>query len=436
MVFKSFLFRIVLITVLPVPVFAHSNSRTLLSDNQETIFKSGMVKSFDTSAPTYPTISKDFNVLQKNKARYKARDPELLKAVSSFVREADKALKVKVGSVVEKGTIMGIKDAHDFLSMGPYWWPDPNKKDGLPYIRKDGKTNPEVQKIKDKSYLNNLSNAVETLGLAYFFTEDEKYARDAIAKIRHWFLDEKTRMNPNLNHGQFIPGRSNGRAEGIIDTRVLIPILDGIQLVRTSPAWTAQDDQGITEWFTEFLNWLQKSTIGKRGATLENNIGTAYQLQVIGISVFLNKPEVARQAYTTALPKLLEKQFDANGVQVFEVERTNSWNYSMMNLSYWFQIAQILENIGIDLWNYRNSKGKPLQNGFEWMMNIALGGESWEHVQYRDVDFNSSFNNVFRMANGKFKNDYILFRTKRRFDAYEINRKISKKPLDIIVYGQ
>lgn len=34
-------------------------------------------------------------------------------------------------------------------SVGPYWWPDPSKPDGLPYIRKDGHKNPERGKIGD-----------------------------------------------------------------------------------------------------------------------------------------------------------------------------------------------------------------------------------------------------------------------------------------------
>ena len=34
-------------------------------------------------------------------------------------------------------------------SVGPYWWPDPSKPDGLPYIRKDGHKNPDRGKIGD-----------------------------------------------------------------------------------------------------------------------------------------------------------------------------------------------------------------------------------------------------------------------------------------------
>ena len=32
---------------------------------------------------------------------------------------------------------------HDFYSNGDYWWPDPDKADGLPYVRRDGQSNPD-----------------------------------------------------------------------------------------------------------------------------------------------------------------------------------------------------------------------------------------------------------------------------------------------------
>lgn len=66
-------------------------------------------------------------------------------------------------------------DKHDYMSMGPYWWPDPSKPDGLPYIRKDGQRNPELDKL-DRNKLGDMSKAVTTLGLAYYFSGDEKYA--------------------------------------------------------------------------------------------------------------------------------------------------------------------------------------------------------------------------------------------------------------------
>lgn len=36
-------------------------------------------------------------------------------------------------------------DPRDFTSCGPYWWPDPARPDGLPYIRRDGQFNPDFR---------------------------------------------------------------------------------------------------------------------------------------------------------------------------------------------------------------------------------------------------------------------------------------------------
>ncbi|MEI9974387.1 MAG: alginate lyase family protein [Ignavibacteriota bacterium] len=38
-------------------------------------------------------------------------------------------------SVVQKSRVPPSGDKHDYLSQAPYWWPDPAKPDGLPYIR-------------------------------------------------------------------------------------------------------------------------------------------------------------------------------------------------------------------------------------------------------------------------------------------------------------
>ena len=56
---------------------------------------------------------------------------------------------MKPPSVMDKGVTPPSGDKHDYMSQAPYWWPDPTKPDGSPYIRKDGERNPEIDKITD-----------------------------------------------------------------------------------------------------------------------------------------------------------------------------------------------------------------------------------------------------------------------------------------------
>src|SRR5438445_12698265 len=56
-------------------------------------------------------------------------------------RDADKVLSIEIQPVTAKPMTPPSGDKHDYMSLGPYFWPDPKKKDGLPYIKRDGERN-------------------------------------------------------------------------------------------------------------------------------------------------------------------------------------------------------------------------------------------------------------------------------------------------------
>ena len=152
-------------------------------------------------------------------------------AYRALMLQADRELHRKTYSVTQKEGTAPSGDKHDYVSLSRYWWPNPDTPDGLPYMNKDGQSNPELDRY-DRNTLGRMCAAVNTLSLAFFYSGAEKYAQKAAEILRTWFLDEDTRMNPNLEYAQFIPGRddSKGRPEGLIDSYSFVAMLSSIQL--------------------------------------------------------------------------------------------------------------------------------------------------------------------------------------------------------------
>jgi len=135
--------------------------------------------------------------LHENKRKIERNNPDKLPAYTQLIKDAKKSLQFGPVSVMEKKHLPPSGDRHDYMSLAPYHWPDPSKPDGLPYIRKDGQTNPEVREYKDKEYQPALCEHVYTLALAYYFTEDNVYAEHATRLLKVWFLDTARRSPPS-----------------------------------------------------------------------------------------------------------------------------------------------------------------------------------------------------------------------------------------------
>ncbi|HQW85446.1 MAG TPA: alginate lyase family protein, partial [Ferruginibacter sp.] len=233
-------------------------------------------------------IALNLKALERNKAAINNKDAAVMPAYKQLLKDADKALKFEPVSVMEKTNIPPSGDKHDYMSLAPYFWYDSTKPNGLPYMRKDGQTNPEVKAYKDKEYQPKLCEYVQTLALAYYFSENEMYAKHAANLLRVWFLDTATRMNPNLNFAQSIKGKNDGRGAGLIDTRHYVKLVDGINLLKGSKSWKQEDEEGMKKWFAEFLNWMQTSKNGKDEMNAKNNHGAWYDAQRLALALFID----------------------------------------------------------------------------------------------------------------------------------------------------
>jgi hypothetical protein len=126
--------------------------------------------------------------LLRNKKLISEKDTAKISALKKLLKNAHKIVKEsKLYSVMNKKKMPPSGDKHDYMSQAPYWWADSTKKNGLPYIRRDGERNPEYYLISDSYEMDKLEDDTEVLGLAYYFTNDEKYASFCSKLIKRGF---------------------------------------------------------------------------------------------------------------------------------------------------------------------------------------------------------------------------------------------------------
>lgn len=340
---------------------------------------------------TKPVVfAMNMDVLKENRGRIAAKDEAMMPAYKQLLKDADAALKFGPVSVMEKTNIPPSGDKHDYMSLAPYHWPDPNKPDGLPYIRKDGQTNPEVKEYKDKEYLPRLCADVYTLGLAYYFSGEKMYAEHAAKLIRVWFLDAGTRMNPNLNFGQAIKGVTTGRGAGMIDTRHFVKLIDAIGLISDSKAWTNDDQQKMKQWVADFLNWMQTSKIGIDEMNADNNHGAWYDAQRLSLALYIDSIDLAKRIVQNAATRL-DKQLNAEGLFPKELERTISLHYSTFVMNAFFNIATMAKHTGIDLWNHTTPSGKSLKKAFAALQPYIANEKEWTGTQIKPFAFEDGY---------------------------------------------
>ncbi len=320
-----------------------------------------------------------WNIVNINKAVQTPTEASKL-----IVKEADKLLTKTIASVVDKKTVPPSGDKHDYLSQGRYWWPNPKTADGLPYIRKDGVVNPEIEDF-DRGALSVMVRSITTLSLAYTLTTDNKYAEKAVQNLRIWFINKKTKMNPNMNFGQTIPGRyeGKGRGEGVLDTYSFVELLDGVELLTKSDEYTKKDRAAMKIWFTEYLNWLQTSEVAKEEFEAKNNHGTAFDIQVVRYSLFVGNEVLAKEYLNAFAQRRLFTQIQPDGSQPLELARTTALGYSTFNLKHFIDMCWLAKSLGIDLFNSTSTDGRSITKAIEFL--IPYIGKTVEDFPYKQI---------------------------------------------------
>ena len=291
---------------------------------------------------------------------------------------AARAMKRRVRPVTEKRFLPKSGDPHDYFSTGPYWWPNPNTTNGLPYVRRDGQTNRERNDDSDRERTHQLADDVAALAAAALRLGDREAGREAARRLRVFFLDPATRVNPHLEYAQAIPGITDGRDAGIIDTlNLAYTTVDAILILHGSGDLPDADLEGLRRWFGDYLDWLRNSRNGRNERAAKNNHGSNMDFQCAVYALFTGRKDLAREILRSVPKRRIDVQIEPDGRQPLELRRTRSHSYSSLNLDLLLHLALLGETLGVDIWGYESADGRSIRKAAAFMMAHWTGERKW-----------------------------------------------------------
>lgn len=354
--------------------------------------------------------------------------PMYSRAYSALIEEADSLLGVEPLSVMMKKKPSPAGDNHYYTSLARYFHPNPETRDGLPYVNRDGITNPEIA-LWDRNTLGETARRIGTLGLAWYFSGDERYAVKATELVRVWFLNKDTRMYPNFEYAQMVPGVNGGkgRSFGVLDGYSFVEMLDGVALLEGLKAWTVKDDKGLKKWMSSLLDWMLTSEQGVEEASQSNNHSTAYDAQAIALAMFTGRNDIARKIIAEIPEKRVFRQIDPDGQQPHEMWRTLSYGYSQYNLTHLIDIFLMADKLGMKIDNAADREGRSFYKALdllasylgkpvdEWPGQQISGWKEKQHDVARDLWRVAGFVDTSREDYRKAYLTHRIFRPEERF---------------------
>lgn len=318
------------------------------------------------------------------KKRLQANDDKLRPAYDALIQRADKALTVAPYSVTDKTRPGPSGDVQDYVSLSRYYWPNPKTADGLPYIRKDGQSNPEINSFDfDRRRSQKMTDAVRDLSLAAYFSGDNRYADKAVRLAYTWFVDEDRRMNPNLKFAQGVPGQTPGREFGILDTRIYWDVMDSLWLLESADMVDAKVVDAVRVWFGNYAAWLITSDFGKKAKSKKNNHGTFYDAQLSHSLVFAGRCDLAKKVLKSGHNRT-KAQIKKEGLMPGEIKRTKSLFYHAFNAEAFLRMSHLAQKLDVDFYDKRKSGAGSVENTVHFIASYAGRTEAWPYEEISD----------------------------------------------------
>jgi hypothetical protein len=379
------------------------------------------------AAPCFAQFLWNENHLLQVKKSLRLKNSPYAESFKSLQTKAASLLQEDNVSVMDKKHVPASGDKHDYTSLSRYYWPDSSKPDGLPYVFRDGISNPELKEY-DRESLEMMSRRVQTLTLAWFLSGQRKFAIAALKQVRIWFINKATKMNPHMNYAQMIPGLNDGKGNsfGVLDGYSLVQMMDALRLLESYPGFKAKDKAALKKWFTEYVQWLTTSHQGIEESKAPNNHGTTYDTQLLAYSLYIGDRITAQNLIDHFAERHILKQIEIDGSQPKELKRTQAFHYSWYNLSHMLEFYTIAKNNGFDIRTATEIQERSYFKALDFLTNY-IGKSSddwpykqlsgWEHAQHELIrDLYRTY--LLDSSKGNYRDIYLANKDKVGYDMF------------------
>ena len=271
-------------------------------------------------------------------------------AYDKMMSQANGSLRTPIQSVTFGGKIPSSGDMHDYFTEGPYL--------------SDGVYNPKADRTDYTSAIK-MRDSVRSLGMAYAFTGDSKYADKAVQLIRAWAIDPDTKLNPKFTNMQ----------SHIEIAITMSGMFYGIDLIWNYPGFGSGDKEAIKSWAKNFSN------SGKTFSSNEN-----FDLWRL---VFISSASVIAED-TDSLNYVFDRwkydindQMDTEGKIIREINRPTGLGYSISGVNGFIITAELARHYGVDLYNYKTSDDKGLELTLNFHAPYVINPSTWPRKQIR-----------------------------------------------------
>lgn len=293
-----------------------------------------------------------------------------------ILRLAGQALALKPPAITDEVATNSPGGPHDYFSQADYAWSNSTNLNGLPYVLRDGESNPNTFAYH-RMAMRQMKDSVAALAAAYALTGDQQYVVKATEFLRIFFLDAATRMNPNLQYAQAILGVSNGTQYGIIDTLHLAEVAMAIRFLEKSPSFPPSVDAGLKRWFADYTKWIMTSENGRKEMNSVNNHGIACFVQLASFAKLTGDEKVLDFTRQQFKEVLLPNQMTNNGSFPRELARTKPYGYSIFQADNVATLCVLLSTTNGNFWQIKLFDGRTPRQAVEFIFPYLADKSRW-----------------------------------------------------------